>query len=245
MPPDSVLGKTRLILECFGADDADLSLSEIARRTGVAKASVHRLNRELVAWGMLERAGERYRLGLRAFELGGRVAHLRLLRDAARPAMERLSAALDETVHLAVLDGHDVLYVEKVVATTRATRSSRIAGRMPAHATATGKVLLAHGPPGLVESVIAHGLPRRTARTVAAPQRLRDQVARAARDGYAVEFEEVSAGYCSVAVPVPPPAGGDAVPASLSVTAPTVRADVRRFASALAAASRGIRRPGP
>src|SRR5439155_21949585 len=66
---NSVLGKTRLILEAFELDDTDLSLSELSRRTGISKASVHRLSHELLEWGMLERSGAEYRLGMRAFEL--------------------------------------------------------------------------------------------------------------------------------------------------------------------------------
>src|SRR5215204_6353302 len=72
-PMNSVLGKVRPILEAFTADDSTLSLAELVRRTGVAKATVHRLAQELVVWGLLERAGCDYRLGLRLFEMGQRV----------------------------------------------------------------------------------------------------------------------------------------------------------------------------
>ena len=98
---NSVLGKARLILESFELDDVDLSLSELSRRTGISKASVHRLAQELLDWGMLERSGQEYRLGMRAFELGSRVPRFRVLRDAARPFMESLHFVTKETVHLA------------------------------------------------------------------------------------------------------------------------------------------------
>lgn len=235
---NSVLGKARLILECFAIDDVNLSLTEISRRTGISKPSVHRLNQELLDWGMLERSGQEYRLGLRAFELGARVPRFRVLRDAVRPYMESLSRATKETVHLAVLDGLDVLYLEKIVGSPQATRPSRIAGRMPLHATATGKVLLAHADASLVESVVARGLERVTPMTVSVPQLLRDQLVRIRADGYATEFEEVTVGYCSVAVPVVGPTG--LVLASLSITAPTFRADARQFAAALTAVSRKV-----
>ena len=235
---NSVLGKARLILECFEIDDVNLSLTEISRRTGISKPSVHRLNQELLEWGMLERSGQEYRLGLRAFELGSRVPRFRVLRDAVRPYMESISFATRETVHLAVLDGLDVLYLEKIVGTPQAARPSRIAGRMPLHATATGKVLLAFGSSTLLESVLARGLERVTPVTVVAPQLLAEQLVKARENGYASEFEELTVGYCSVAVPVFGPTG--MLLAALSITAPTFRADVAKFAASLTAVSRKV-----
>src|SRR5207302_10400209 len=107
---NSVLGKARLILEAFEIDELDLSLSELSRRTGISKASVHRLSQELLEWGMLERSGAEYRLGMRAFELGSRVPRFRVLRDVIRPYMEGLHHAVKETVHLVVRDGLEILY---------------------------------------------------------------------------------------------------------------------------------------
>lgn len=235
---NSVLGKARLILECFSLDDVDLSLTEIARRTGISKPSVHRLNQELLEWGMLERSGQEYRLGMRAFELGSRVPRLRVLRDAVRPYMESLCSSTKESVHLAVLDGLDVLYLEKIAATSQAARPSRIAGRLPLHSTATGKVLLAYSPPSVLDAVVARGLHRLTPVTIALPQVLSEQLIRVREDGYATEHEEMTAGYCSVAVPVFGSTG--LLLASLSITAPTFRADVARYATALTAVSRKV-----
>ena len=110
----SVLGKARMILDAFDTDHSDLSLTELTRRSGVAKATVHRLVGELVEWGLLERAGTKYRLGLRLFELGQLVPRQRILRDAALPYMEDLLLATQETVHFAVRDGIDVLYIADV-----------------------------------------------------------------------------------------------------------------------------------
>ncbi|MDF1604506.1 IclR family transcriptional regulator [Nocardioides sp. YIM 152315] len=228
---NSVLGKARLILECFELGDADLSLTEIARRTGLAKASVHRLNQELLEWGMLERSGQEYRLGLRAFELGSRAPRIRVLRDGIRPLMESLFHSQGETVHLGVLDGLEVVYIEKVASGPHATRPSTIAGRMPLHCTATGKALLAYGPRELLDDVVESGLPRRTPATVVSPRLLGEQVARARERGYATEHEETVVGYCSVAVPVFGHSG--LLLAALSITAPTYRADIDRYATTL------------
>lgn len=228
---NSVLGKARLILECFQLDDVDLSLTEISRRTGIAKASVHRLNQELLEWGMLERSGQEYRLGLRAFELGSRAPRIRVLRDGIRPLMEGLFYTHGETVHLGVLDGLEVVYIEKVSSGPHATRPSQIAGRMPLHCTATGKVLLAHGPRSLLAGIVELGLERRTPSTVVQAGLLSEQLAKVRERGYATEHEETAVGYCSVAVPIFGTSG--LLLAALSITTAAHRADTKRLARAL------------
>lgn len=228
---NSVLGKARLILEAFEINDMDLSLSELSRRTGISKASVHRLGQELLEWGMLERSGQEYRLGMRAFELGSRVPRFRVLRDAARPFMESLYFATKEAVHLAVLDGRDVLYLEKIASGSDAARPSRIAGRLPLHCTSTGKVLLAYSSQAVLEPVLAAGLSRLTPATTVAPGLLLGQLNTIRTRGYALEQEEVVRGYCSVAVPIH--SSGGVLLGALSIAAPTFRADVPKLARVL------------
>jgi DNA-binding IclR family transcriptional regulator len=236
---NSVLGKVRLILEAFHVDDGALSLSELYRRTGISKASVHRLAQELVDWGMLERSGAGgYRLGMRAFELGSRVPRYRVLRDAVRPYMENLHYVMKEPVYLAVLDGLEVLYLEKVVPGPRGARPSRTAGRMPLHCTATGKVLLAFSEPALLEEVLARPLARLTPSTIVRPPVLREQIDRAREAGHALESEETAVGYCSVAVPLF--GGSGLLLGALSITAPAFRAHVPHYVSALTAVSRQV-----
>jgi DNA-binding IclR family transcriptional regulator len=235
---NSVLGKARLILEAFEIDDACLSLSELSRRTGISKASVHRLAQELLDWGMLERAGAEYRLGMRAFELGSRVPRFRVLRDALRPFMENLHFSTKETIHLGLVDGLDVLYLEKIADSVRHARPSRIAGRLPLHSTAIGKVLLAYSPPNLLEEVLARRLVRRTPSTIVVPAVLGEQVHAVPGVGYATEVEETAIGYCSVAVPLFGSSG--LLLAALSITAPTYRARFPSYVTALTAVSRKV-----
>jgi DNA-binding IclR family transcriptional regulator len=238
---NSVLGKARLILEAFEIDEANLSLSELSRRTGISKASVHRLAQELLKWGMLERAGaeqREYRLGLRAFELGSRVPRFRVLRDALRPFMENLHNVTRETVHLGVLDGLEVLYLEKIADSMRLARPSRIAGRLPLHCTASGKVLLAYSPPELLQEVVARPLERRTPATIVVPAVLCDRVLAVPRAGYATEVEETVIGYCSVAVPLFGSSG--LLLGALAITAPTYRAKTASYVTALTAVSRKV-----
>jgi len=235
---NSVLGKVQLILEAFGPDDEHLGLTEITRRSGVAKASVHRLAQELLQWGLLERRGSDYWLGMRLFEIGQRVPRQRILRDAARPYMEDLYQATNETIHLAVLDGLEVLYLEKICGHGQVTKPSRVAGRMPLYCTATGKVLLAFGSRRVIDEVIAMPLERITRYTVAAPGLLVQELARARELGYAVEREQTREGFVSVAIPLVGAAGSTM--GALSVTAPAFRADVQKFAGLLNMVSRRI-----
>jgi DNA-binding IclR family transcriptional regulator len=225
-----VLGKVQRMLEAFGPDEETLSLSELSRRTSVAKASVHRLAQELVRWGLLERHNSDYRLGMRLFEIGQRVPRQRILRDLVRPFMEDLFHATSQTIHLAVLDGLEVLYLEKISGHTQ-VNPSRVAGRMPLHCTATGKALMAFGPRSVFEEVAATPLARITPRTVVTPKILAQELQRARENGYAVEFEQTRIGYMSVAVPLRGATG--VTVATLSVTAPTSRGNVERFASLL------------
>ncbi|MBM7517061.1 IclR family transcriptional regulator [Nocardioides nitrophenolicus] len=237
---NSVLGKARLILEAFELDDMDLSLSELSRRTGISKASVHRLAQELLDWGMLERSGQEYRLGMRAFELGSRVPRFRVLRDAARPFMESLHFATKETILLYVRDGRELLCVEKIASGPEAAKPSKIARRAPLHCTSSGKVLLAYSPTSVVEDVISGGLARLTPSTTVAPGMLIEQLRKARENGFATEMEEVVQGYCSVGVPIF--SSSQLVLGALSIVAPTFRADVPKLTQALMATTSRLSR---
>lgn len=237
---NSVLGKAKLILEAYTATDGALSLSDLVRRTGVAKATVHRLAHELVGWGVLERVDGGYRLGLRLFEMGQRVPRQRILREAALPYMEDLLLATHETVHFAVQEGLDVLYIEKIIVHRGLSAQSRIAGRLPLYCTATGKVILAFSAPSLFEEVVRGGLAPLTRHTITSPALLAEQLTRVHSKRLAVESEETRLGYASLAVPVYGSSGSLA--GALSVTAPTCRVNVAKMSGLLRTAGLGISR---
>lgn len=109
----SSIGRMTMILDAFG-DDAELSQTEIVARTHLPKATVHRTVGLLVEFGWLERLGDRFRLGTRLFEMGGRVATTSRLREVAIPFLEDLYEATHEIVNLGVLDGTEVIYIEKI-----------------------------------------------------------------------------------------------------------------------------------
>jgi DNA-binding IclR family transcriptional regulator len=237
---NSVLGKAKLILEAFSAEDDAVSLTELVRRTGIAKATVYRLAQELLQWGMLERAGTDYRLGLRLFEMGQRVPRQRILREAALPYMEDLLLATRETIHFAVRDGLDVLYIEKIITHQGLGKQSRVAGRLPLYCTATGKVLLAYSGSELFADVVRAGLAPLTPYTIRSPLVLARQLERVRQTRLATEHEETRPGYGSMAVPIL--GSADVVVGALAITAPNVRLNITRFTTALRAAAEGIGR---
>lgn len=197
-----VVDKVALILAAFDSGETDLGVRQIAARTGLATSTVHRLTSELVTHRVLERGLDaRLRLGLRLFELGELVPRHRTLSQAARPIMEDLWAATHQRIHLAVLDGVDVVYVE-IVGGTGLPLSSRTGGRLPAHATGVGKVILAYSSDAVIQSVIDSGLRGLTPQTITSPDDLQRALATIRAEGTAYDNEESHRGISCVAAPV-------------------------------------------
>jgi DNA-binding IclR family transcriptional regulator len=235
-----MVGRTAAVLGAFDRRHPTMGLSELARRSALPKATVHRLAGQLVEFGFLERDGDAYRLGVTLFELGQRVPRSRVLRDAALPFLEDLFVASRETVHLAVPVGREVMYIDKLLGHSSAPTPSEVAGRYPLHCTATGKAILAHLPPGEFDQYVATPLERVTRHTIVVPDVLRTDVATARRTGWSVEREETMVGFVSVASPVFD--RDDRPLAALSVTGPGRRLDPERFGPAVRTAARGLTR---
>jgi IclR family acetate operon transcriptional repressor len=236
--PKSVIGRAMTILACFEATDGLLSLAELTRRTGLPKATVHRLLLELAVWGLVERNGPDWRLGVQLFELGQRVPRRRSLHDAALPFLNDLSRATRETVHLGILDGMEIVYLEKLSHPGAPALPSRVGGRMPLHCTGIGKVLLAYSPAALFQHVVSNGLERRTARTIVAPGLLARQLMEVRRHGFAFEREESTSGVACVACPVLDESGE--LVAAISLSGWANRLDTSRFGPAVHSAARGV-----
>ncbi|HEY4454184.1 MAG TPA: IclR family transcriptional regulator [Pseudonocardiaceae bacterium] len=239
--PKSVLARGLLLLDAFGPDDTELTLTELAARTGLPKATTYRLIGELVGWGGVERArGGGYRLSMKLFELGQNVPRRRDLREAALPYLEDLYEATHENIHLAVQDGPNTLFLEKVSGHRSMPIISRVGGRLPVHCTATGKVFLALGPPEYFRTVVAAGLARRTPRTIVMPGLLRKDLGRAAERGYGVNHEESEVGVSAVAAPVYD--RRRRAIAAISITGSAQRLDLERLAPAVRTAALALSR---
>jgi DNA-binding IclR family transcriptional regulator len=231
----SVASKVVSLLDAFIVGDFELSLNELARRTGLPLSTAYRLAGELVEWGGLERAeGGGYRLGLRLLEVGSRAPRSATLNELVVPFMQDLFVATRENVHLAVLDGREALYVERVTGLQSISVKSRRWGRMPLHATGVGKVLLAYAPAAFVDVLIAEGLARYTPYTIVAPGHLRRSLAEIRRTGVGVAHEEMTLGRVSVAAPLFDVVGR--VVAAMSIVVPTT-VDPQRLTAAVRTAA--------
>ncbi|MBN9607651.1 MAG: IclR family transcriptional regulator [Actinomycetales bacterium] len=243
-PPEvdarSALGKALAILDAFSAAEPDLSIRDIAERSGVARSTTHRLVGELVAWGALERGPRGVRPGPRLFELGSMAPTPRVLREAASPYLHTLREASRLTVNLARREGDAVVYLEKIGARDLEVPHSRLGGRGLLHATGLGKAILAYSPPHVREEYLAGPLPAVTPATLTDPGALRAEFVRIRRDGVAFDVEESLSGLFCVAAPVRD-ASGQAL-AAVSVTGATALSQAERFGPVVAATARAIER---
>ncbi len=239
-PGATVAGRTLALLGAFDETHQALTLSELAARAGLPASTAHRLLGECEAWGAVTRGADgRYRVGRRIWDLGLLAPEQAGLRQLASPFLNDLYAATRATVHLAERDGSRVLYLDRLSGRASVPIVSRAGTRLPLHATGVGKVLLAHAPAEVQEAALA-SLARVTPYTITAPGRLREQLRRVLRDGYAWTAEEMSLGASSVAVPIE---GADgAVVAALGIVVPRLGRDRLRLVAALQVTARGITR---
>lgn len=228
------------VLGSFRAASSDLTLTEIAARAGLPLSTAHRIVGELAGTGAVERAPDgRWRIGLRLWEIGALAPRGPGLREAAMPFLEDLHAVTRQNVQLAVLDGHDAVYVERLARPGAVNVVTRMGSRLPLHATGVGLVLLAHADAAFQEEVLAAPLRGFTPRTIRSPDVLRRTLADARREGVVVSTGQIELISQSIAAPVR--GGRGQVVAALSVVVP-VTEDPRASVPAIAAAARGISR---
>ncbi|HEV3357572.1 MAG TPA: IclR family transcriptional regulator [Pseudonocardiaceae bacterium] len=240
MTGPSVTSRVITLLSAFSAEHRALTLSQLSRRANLPLTTTHRLVGELAALGALERDEHgRYRIGVRLWEIASLAPRAGGLREAAMPFLEDLFDATRENVQLAVLDGIEVLYVERMSARNAIPVISRVGGRLPVHATAVGQVLLANSPVELQEQVLTGPLTRLTDKTITSPRELRVLLAEVRRTGIAVADGHVDTQSLSVAAPIYGP--DDTVVAGLSIVVPAV-GQGQLFAPAVRSAARGISR---
>ncbi len=239
---DNVLTRAVRILEAFDAGHPTLPVAAIARRVGLPTPTTYRLVGELIELGLLERGGDRHvRVGLRMWELASRSSETVGLRDLAMPFMDDLHAVVRQHTQLAVLEGDEVLYLERKSARgAEVVNITRTASRLPAHACSSGLVLLAHASVGEQERVLSGPLRALTPLTVTDPATLRRLLAETRYRGYAVVRGWVHEEAAGVAVPI---WGADGeVTAALSVIIPNDDGRSAAVIPALLATARGIGR---
>jgi DNA-binding IclR family transcriptional regulator len=213
------------ILRLFGTRRSDLSQSEIAQALDLPLPTVHRLVGTLEQRGFVRRdlRSRRIRLGLEVLKLLGPLVAGMRAPELAREHLRALADETGETVNLATLDGADVLYLMGFSGEQLLSVQTSVGLRLPAHCTALGKCLLAVMGDEAARRLLAPGPnARRTPRTKVRWRELREDLARARRDGLALSEEEFEIGLVSLAVPVRD--ARDRAPLAINVSLPSLRA---------------------
>jgi len=215
-----------VLLKTFLGNEADLSATEIGNRIELDLSTTFRMLVTLEEHGFVRQdpTSGKYRLGVSCLELGSQFLKFNDVRKSAVDAMQKLRDQFGETVHLGILDGNEIVYLEKVSGSHAiGLMSSRVGGRAPAHATAIGKVLLAHLPAGELGTRLPRWkLNRCTANTLTDWKELGKELERVSENGYALDNQEFETGVKCIAVPIFSHKG---IAAALSISAPAERMD--------------------
>lgn len=200
----SAIDKAMDVLNAFG-DQAytGIGVTEIARRTGLPKSTAFRVLASLQSNGAVERVGDHYRLGKMIQDLANtdESDFQQTLRDVLTPFLADLYSRTKQTVHLAVLDGKDVVYLNKLYGHMHVRSPSRIGGRVPAYCTAVGKVLLAHDSQA-IEEVLTQPLRAWTPNTIVDPESFRAELAQVRAENLAYDRAEILRTLNCVAAPI-------------------------------------------
>ncbi|WP_209124996.1 IclR family transcriptional regulator [Alkalihalobacillus sp. BA299] len=211
------------ILELF-LSSAELSIKEISQNTGLSKSTVHGIIKTLEYKGFLTQNPEdqKYKLGMKLFELGNSVSNNLNIGKIARPYIQELVEKLKETVHLVILDQSEVIYVEKVEGSHSLSMYSQIGKRAPIHCTGVGKAILAFRPEEEIDQLLSETtLTPFTDKTMTDKEKIKEHLKQVKRQGYAMDDEEIEIGLRCVAAPIFNHKG-EAI-ASISCAAPITR----------------------
>ena len=243
----SVASKVTAILMVF-TDDGVHTLTEIAGSAHLPTSTAHRLASELVAWRLLERTEERhYRIGLPLRIIASEYSEAEVCSytqtvTRALPMLDDLSRATNSEVRLGVLRGSQVLTLrpQSPRVTGRMHAAKLLHGLLPAHAAAAGKALLAFSPPGVVNRVIADGLPAFTRHTITSPDVLRQSLSAIRLTQVATSRNELECGKAAIAMPIF--YGGGRVAAAIELTVADVGSEFKPAAGALSVACHSLSR---
>jgi DNA-binding IclR family transcriptional regulator len=234
----SVARRLFAIADAVGAG-GELTLTEIAERTGLPLSTTQRLLREWVAWGGLVRGEDgRYGLGLKVWRLGMRQPTAARLRRIARPYLGDLLESTHEHVQLAMPDGLGAVYLERLSGQSAVPVLSDVGSRLPLHATAVGLVLLAFAPDATVRAVLSRPLPRYQRNTPTTEAEVRSRIEDIRRTQLARSIEEITLGTFSLAAPVRD--GRGQVVAAVSIVAHKERVAEAQFELGVRMAARGV-----
>lgn len=240
--PATILERTVVVLKAFRHADAAgaLTVAQIGELTGLPQSTTYRLVGDLVDAGLLERSGRAITLGMSLFELGQLASRRRSLREVALPYIADLREATQQTIHLAILDGIEVVYLEILPSHNGPPLPSRVGGRLPAYATGIGKALLAQHPTQIIDEIAAAGFRRLGPKTIRDVEVLRRQLRRVKSTNLAYDYEESGPKVVCVASAISDETGASV--AAISASGWFGRVDLRRVAPAVLTCAKAITR---
>lgn len=231
------------LLALYDRDHAEWGVRDAASKLKMAKSSAHDLMNSLAKQGFLTKTEDnRYRLGWRLVTLSETLLATTELRKEAHPVMEELAAQYQETIHLAVLDDTQAVYVDKLEG-NQAVRVelTALGARLYAHCSALGKVLLAFSPKEDVNRIIkTAGLPRFTPNTITDAEELRQALAKIQKQGYAYDLEEILPDLCCVGAPIYNHSGRVIAAISMSIPAYRFRRSQSDYRDAIVRTAKNI-----
>lgn len=234
-------GKVLKVLAAFDREHTSQTLSQIAQRTGLALSTTHRVVAELAEWGALERDEDgAWHVGLRLWEITSGCPRTQILRDAALPFMQDLYEATHENIQLAVREGTELVFVERITGHRSVQLLTAVGTRFPVGSTGMGRVLLAHAPRDLQEEVLESPLRAWTPHTVTDPKMLRAQLDRIRREQVFISDRQLSPDTVAVAAPVRIGRTGPVSAALGIVVAATGASNARELREPLLRAVHGI-----
>lgn len=237
---DPVVERAFALLSGFDPSHRVLSLSDLARRSGLPMSSALRLARQLLAQGALERRGRNYVIGLRLWEIAALAPRSHGLREAAMPVMGDLAEATRQHVLLAVREDTEAVLVERLSGRSAMTVLYRVGGRLPLHSTGVGLVLLAHADRDFQQGMLLRPLVHEPEHVPVDPVALRRTLADVRRDGLVTVRRDVPEPLVAVAAPIRD--DRDEVVAAISVVIPAGGIDPKRVGPAVRAGARAISR---
>jgi IclR family transcriptional regulator, pca regulon regulatory protein len=219
------------VLQAFGPDSCELVLADIARAAKLDNATAFRLLNTLVMLGYVERIQDtrRFRLTFKCLELGFNAIARSDLRSLGRPFLRSIVGDHIEAASIGVLDGHEVVYIERIQAgLERLAVDIRVGNRVPAYSSAIGRAILSRMPPAAQRNILESAPPRRlTDRTLVDVDQILGQLAQATADGYAISDQETVTGLRVIAAPI---TDVDGVPiAAISAAAPAFGRSLDEF----------------
>jgi DNA-binding IclR family transcriptional regulator len=235
----SALSRIMQIFAAFDVDAVFLTISQLSARSGLALASTHRIVAEMEEFGLLERQPDKsYRLGVRLWEIACRTPGALGLREIAMPHLQAVQSRIRQHTQLGILEGHEVLFLERLSAREAVVNVTLVGGRLPLHASSSGLVLLAHAEHQVQEEILSGGMFRYTPDTIQNCDELRSVLRKIRRDGFVCANGYIHPDARGIAVPIRGANG--VVVAAISVVVPNDDAATAPFVRLLLAASQAI-----